>query len=231
MIILLLLLTTSLSASVAFDATRMTDTALRAAQQSHQQATWQHSAPLAPSLGIPFMQERMRSTTWQYWAMTLGGGGALVFTDDPVAGSSHSWVPDASIMLERSWYLTDQFTAMLDISFITPTIRLGYVISEQSRVSFGVGMWFYMFWGHRPFMVFALEEMRLRGGGVAVKELEDGPYKKSLDVTPSIAFDHFLSKNCFLRVTASYDQLYTMRDLHKIVVHWPQVSLSLSFKF
>ena len=143
-VILLILLVPGSLLSRTRDAMRFAHTASRAAKQSHQQAVWQRAFyPEARASEV--QHEQFRSSAWQYWAMSIGAGAATVVRDDPFLGASHTWVPDNTVSLERSWYLTDQFTGIVDISLVAPTLRLGYVITEQSRVSLGVGAWFTRF--------------------------------------------------------------------------------------
>lgn len=170
---------------------------------------------------------------WQYWSMGIGGGAGLIYAGS--ADGNHTvfpW-PDVRVGVERSWYLTDQFTAAVDLALFTPTARLGYLLNDNTRFSLGLGLWLLGSFGINFVRSRVNEDSLLASSSrMAVKDARAVHTKNELMLTPSIALDHFLSRNCFVRAAASYDRIrLTIDKRQTFVVHWPQITMSLNFKF
>lgn len=217
----------------ASTASRAAFVAPRVGQNVQQQARWQNqSARRAAHTAYLHGTDNVRSSVWDYWSMGLGLGVGMLYLSLPDGDSYRLPWPDMRLGFERSWYLTDQFTAQVDLALLTPTLRLGYVVNERTRVSAGMGIW--LLGMHGLWVDLPNIEDRLRGSGnVAVQDMRHYSLKNRLVVSPSISLDHFVSTNCFLRVTASYDQARIAIDApdRPAMVHWPQLLVSLNFKF
>ena len=198
--------------------------------QTQKQAAIQHRSM---KHSLPSLQaiEGSVSSTWKYWSMGLAIGGGVVFAGD-AQGEKHRipW-PDMRLSIEKSWYLTDRFTAVIDCSLFTPTLRLGYLLSEQTRLSLGVGIWLLGLYGVYGLKQFS-EYIDMLGKGVAMKAQREVGIKNIIKVTPSISLDHFLSSNCFFRLNVSYDRmLIDLNKRHRLTVQWPQLTMGLNFMF
>lgn len=200
-----------------------------AVAQTQKQASLQHRSmrQSAPSWRE---HEGAVSSTWRYWAMGLAIGGGVIFAGD---GDDHHRIPfpDIRLSVEKSWYLTTRFTAAFDCSLFTPTLRFGYIVGESTRVSLGIGLWLlglYSVYGLHRFS----EYIDMLGKNIAMKAKREHALKNVLKVTPSLSLDHFLSSNCFFRLTVSYDRmLLELNKRHEIKVQWPQLTMGLNFKF
>lgn len=212
----------------------------RVTDQVQQQARWQDATRARQGEFVQDTKglhlhgyENVRSNVWDYWSMGFGLGGGMLYASFPDGEAYRLPWPDMRLGFERSWYLTNQFTAQFDLALLTPTFRLGYVVNERTRVSAGMGVWLlglHGFWVSMP----SLED-RLRGssGSAATQDMRHYSLKNRLVISPSISLDHFISTNCFLRMTASYDQARISLNSpdRPVMVHWPQLLVSLNFRF
>lgn len=170
---------------------------------------------------------------WQYWSMGIGGGVGLIYAGSVDGNHTVFPWPDMRVGIERSWYLTDQFTATVDLALFTPTVRLGYLLDDKTRFSIGLGLWLLGSYGINLVRARVNEDSLLASSSrLAVKDARAVHTKNELMLTPSIALDHFVSRNCFVRAAASYDRIrLTIDKRQTFAVHWPQITVSLNFKF
>jgi|GEM_PF-5744635 len=167
---------------------------------------------------------------WNYWSVGFATGLAWL--------SDASWVtgrrgglphPDFRFSVEKSLHLSDNVTLAFDISPCTPTMRLGSVIGERFRLSLGVGLPIILMWGRE------FSDKTGEGTALIKSARNEGCFIKStIPVTPSISLDYAITKNSFLRVTASYDQLTSTRlenRKKRHLIHWPACMLSLNMRF
>lgn len=168
---------------------------------------------------------------WNYWSMGIACGAGVAFFGHMHAEQYEQGLPDVRLSIERSWYLTNNLTASFDFSLFTPTVRCGYLLGSRTRVSCGIGLW--LFGWYSAYGLRRLSEyVEMLDQGVVGKMQQELNITNVFTFTPSVSFDHFLSDNCFLRVTASYDRAYLrLNEDHMFAVAWPQLTMGLNFRF
>ena len=179
--------------------------------------------------GYAIHQQPRNKKRWDYWSMGLGAGLGIISVR-PVSGRRRRGaLPDIRLGLERSWYLNDQWTLSVDLAFMTPAIRLGCIVNEDTRITFGVHHW-----------MFSELRTKFDESGITVPNKlnkddrrETWRFKNQLLLSPALGVDRFISHNCILRGVLSYDLVHCYHengDLHS-KIHWPQFTVSLNFRF
>ena len=114
---------------------------------------------------------------------------------------------------------------------MTPAVRLGCVVDENTRVSLGLHYWMMRRVNDQP-DPFDQGNLAMNNPNREDKR-ELYSFVNPLFLSPSISVDHFISRNCFLRGTLSYDRLLQFTKTGKLHAkwHWPEFLLTLNFQF
>lgn len=170
----------------------------------------------------PIEQDR-----WDYWSVGLGAGLGMITERHADGKIEKGSMPDVRLGLERSIYLNDNWTLSFDISLLTPAIRLGCIINENTRITVG-----FHYWMLRRLHVNESRGFRTTG---PKEESTREPYSlvNQFLVSPAVSVDHFFSRNSFLRGTFSYDLVHRYSDAGELQSkwYWPQFLLTLNLRF
>jgi len=156
-------------------------------------------------------RERAEHLLWDYWSWGFGLG---LYT--PLGNQTDMFIPipDFRVSVERSWYMTSSVSCVLDISVMTPTVRIGFNVDKRTRIVVGLGCWV------------SANLLSLNAIKKTLKKRDVG-FKNEFPLTPSIGVDHYIGKSSFFRAICSLDCL---KIEGKIMV-LPTVMLSLQMMF
>ncbi|MGD1997441.1 MAG: hypothetical protein PVJ92_00825 [Candidatus Dependentiae bacterium] len=168
---------------------------------------------------------------WDYWSMGLGAGVASITRNSANGKSEQDGTLDVRLGLERSVYLNPNWTVSVDLSLLTPAVRIGCVVDENTRVCLGLHYWLFRRINDQPD---PFDQGNLAIHKPSSQDLRERfDFVNALFLSPSVSIDHFISRNCFVRGTFSYDRVLQYNKKGQLVKkwHWPQVLVTLNFQF
>ena len=215
---------------------------LQAIKTQASEVRWSDVAPKHMATASPEKKEKK----WDYWSVGLGLGASYITDISWLFNMREAVLPDGRLSIEKSFYLSDNVTLAVDLALCTPTVRLGTPIGKNGRFSIGAGIPLFFLRGRTHTKPSSREGTR----GMDSGHEEAYHVRNNIPVTPSISYDHFITKNAFVRASLTYDQLvvapvtrvrkfngkpgeYTerIRWEDKNIIHWPGLMVSVNLRF